>query len=238
MLVTFIDEHWKRGAPSTEAAIVGASERLRPILMTACAMTVGHGADGAGVERGSQMQAPLGSGGDRRPGDVDIRDAAGAPVDLRGRDRQQSRPLAVDLPGRPRKLALRPARLRRGERRRGHIIRTASQTATPRTAATPPSSNPTHPRSHPAYLEIIDASPLDSITTFFELGNFRGGRSEAPPPYLEVPDVSRSLATFSNRSAGCRRLVVLVTCRSWLRRVAATRQRLTLRPSRSRLPFR
>ena len=41
MLVTFMDEHWKSGSSSTEAAIVGAGERLRPILMTACAMTVG-----------------------------------------------------------------------------------------------------------------------------------------------------------------------------------------------------
>src|SRR5262249_46921944 len=30
MLVTFIDEHWKAGVPSVEAAIMGASERLRP----------------------------------------------------------------------------------------------------------------------------------------------------------------------------------------------------------------
>ena len=41
MLVTFMDEHWKGGASSTKAAIVGAGDRLRPILMTACAMTVG-----------------------------------------------------------------------------------------------------------------------------------------------------------------------------------------------------
>jgi multidrug efflux pump subunit AcrB len=60
MLVTFIDEHWKRGASSTEAAIVGASERLRPILMTACAMTVGMVPMALALERGSQMQAPLG----------------------------------------------------------------------------------------------------------------------------------------------------------------------------------
>ena len=60
MLVTFIDEHWKRGTPSTEAAIVGASERLRPILMTACAMTVGMVPMALALERGSQMQAPLG----------------------------------------------------------------------------------------------------------------------------------------------------------------------------------
>ena len=60
MLVTFIDEHWKRGATSTEAAVVGASERLRPILMTACAMTVGMVPMALALERGSQMQAPLG----------------------------------------------------------------------------------------------------------------------------------------------------------------------------------
>ena len=60
MLVTFIDEHWKAGSPSTEAAVTGASERLRPILMTACAMTVGMVPMALALERGSQMQAPLG----------------------------------------------------------------------------------------------------------------------------------------------------------------------------------
>ncbi|MBV8309602.1 MAG: efflux RND transporter permease subunit [Planctomycetaceae bacterium] len=60
LLVAFMDEHWKGGASSTEAAIVGASERLRPILMTACAMTVGMVPMALALERGSQMQAPLG----------------------------------------------------------------------------------------------------------------------------------------------------------------------------------
>jgi multidrug efflux pump subunit AcrB len=60
MLVTFIDEHWKQGIPATESAIKGASERLRPILMTACAMTVGMVPMALALERGSQMQAPLG----------------------------------------------------------------------------------------------------------------------------------------------------------------------------------
>ena len=60
MLVTFINEHWTRGMPSAQAAIVGASERLRPILMTACAMTVGMVPMAMAFERGSQMQAPLG----------------------------------------------------------------------------------------------------------------------------------------------------------------------------------
>jgi predicted RND superfamily exporter protein len=60
MLVTFMNEHWKGGASSTEAAIVGAGERLRPILMTACAMTVGMVPMALALEKGSQMQAPLG----------------------------------------------------------------------------------------------------------------------------------------------------------------------------------
>ena len=60
MLVTFMNDHWKSGASSTEAAIVGAADRLRPILMTACAMTVGMVPMALALERGSQMQAPLG----------------------------------------------------------------------------------------------------------------------------------------------------------------------------------
>src|SRR5207253_9689573 len=60
MLVTFMNNHWNEGASATEAAIVGASDRLRPILMTACAMTVGMVPMALALERGSQMQAPLG----------------------------------------------------------------------------------------------------------------------------------------------------------------------------------
>jgi predicted RND superfamily exporter protein len=60
MLVTFMNNHWKEGNTSVEAAVVGASDRLRPILMTACAMTVGMVPMALALERGSQMQAPLG----------------------------------------------------------------------------------------------------------------------------------------------------------------------------------
>jgi multidrug efflux pump subunit AcrB len=60
MMVAFMDEHWKGGKPSSEAAHQGASERLRPILMTACAMTVGMVPMALALERGSQMEAPLG----------------------------------------------------------------------------------------------------------------------------------------------------------------------------------
>jgi hypothetical protein len=60
MLVTFMNDHWKGGSPSVEAAIAGARDRLRPILMTACAMSVGMLPMALALERGSQMQAPLG----------------------------------------------------------------------------------------------------------------------------------------------------------------------------------
>ncbi|MDG3004620.1 efflux RND transporter permease subunit [Paludisphaera mucosa] len=60
MLVTFMNEYWKGGAPAPEAAVKGAADRLRPILMTACAMSVGMVPMALALERGSQMQAPLG----------------------------------------------------------------------------------------------------------------------------------------------------------------------------------
>jgi multidrug efflux pump subunit AcrB len=60
MLVTFMTDHWKDGRPAPEAAVSGARDRLRPILMTACAMTVGMVPMALALEEGSQMQAPLG----------------------------------------------------------------------------------------------------------------------------------------------------------------------------------
>lgn len=60
MLVTFIARAWREGKLSGDAARIGASERLRPILMTACAMTVGMVPMALALERGSEMEAPLG----------------------------------------------------------------------------------------------------------------------------------------------------------------------------------
>lgn len=60
MLVTFMTDHWLNGRHSVEAAIAGASDRLRPILMTACAMTIGMVPMALALEKGSEMQAPLG----------------------------------------------------------------------------------------------------------------------------------------------------------------------------------
>jgi multidrug efflux pump subunit AcrB len=60
MLVTFINNRWQEGESSVDAAIGGASDRLRPILMTACAMTIGMVPMALALEKGSEMQAPLG----------------------------------------------------------------------------------------------------------------------------------------------------------------------------------
>jgi hypothetical protein len=43
-----------------EAARAGAQDRLRPILMTACAMTAGMVPMALALEHGSEMEAPLG----------------------------------------------------------------------------------------------------------------------------------------------------------------------------------
>jgi multidrug efflux pump subunit AcrB len=60
MLITFTAKDWREGKHAREAAESGARERLRPILMTACAMIVGMVPMALALERGSQMQAPLG----------------------------------------------------------------------------------------------------------------------------------------------------------------------------------
>jgi multidrug efflux pump subunit AcrB len=60
MLVTFMAADWEKGLPVQKAAIRGAGERLRPILMTASAMTIGMVPMSLGLEAGSKMEAPLG----------------------------------------------------------------------------------------------------------------------------------------------------------------------------------
>ena len=112
MLVTFMDEHWKGGSSSTEAAIVGAGERLRPILMTACAMTVGMVPMALALERGSQMQAPLGRaviGGLVMSTFATLLVVPSIFALVIGRKVARSPSI---YPGRPRKRALRPERLR------------------------------------------------------------------------------------------------------------------------------
>jgi multidrug efflux pump subunit AcrB len=60
MLVTFIAMEWRERQVVLDAARAGAQDRLRPILMTACAMTVGMVPMALALERGSEMEAPLG----------------------------------------------------------------------------------------------------------------------------------------------------------------------------------
>jgi multidrug efflux pump subunit AcrB len=60
MLITFIAMEWRQGRTVHDAAIRGAGERLRPILMTASAMTIGMVPMSIGLESGSKMEAPLG----------------------------------------------------------------------------------------------------------------------------------------------------------------------------------
>jgi multidrug efflux pump subunit AcrB len=60
MLATFTGREWRNGRSAEEAANIAASERLRPILMTACAMSIGMVPMALALERGSEMQAPLG----------------------------------------------------------------------------------------------------------------------------------------------------------------------------------
>jgi multidrug efflux pump subunit AcrB len=59
-LVTFAARDWRAGLPTVEAAVRGAGERLRPILMTASAMIVGMIPMSLALEAGSQLEAPLG----------------------------------------------------------------------------------------------------------------------------------------------------------------------------------
>jgi multidrug efflux pump subunit AcrB len=60
MLVTFMSMEWEKGLAVRDSAIRGAGERLRPILMTSCAMTIGMVPMSLGLESGSKMEAPLG----------------------------------------------------------------------------------------------------------------------------------------------------------------------------------
>jgi multidrug efflux pump subunit AcrB len=60
LLSTFMDDHWRAGATVLRAAIEGASDRLRPILMTAFAMLLGTLPMALALEEGSEMTAPLG----------------------------------------------------------------------------------------------------------------------------------------------------------------------------------
>jgi multidrug efflux pump subunit AcrB len=61
MLVSFGDRHRREeGMPADRAAITAAGGRLRPIIMTGCAMIAGMIPMSLGLEEGSEQNAPLG----------------------------------------------------------------------------------------------------------------------------------------------------------------------------------
>jgi multidrug efflux pump subunit AcrB len=60
LLSTFMNDYWVAGAEVQLAAVEGARDRLRPILMTAGAMIVGTVPMALALEEGSGMTAPLG----------------------------------------------------------------------------------------------------------------------------------------------------------------------------------
>lgn len=61
LLVSFADRHRREeGMPPDKAAITAAKGRLRPIIMTGCAMISGMIPMSLGLEKGSEQNAPLG----------------------------------------------------------------------------------------------------------------------------------------------------------------------------------
>lgn len=59
LLVTFAERARKSGAPATTAAVDGAEHRLRPILMTSCAMIAGMVPMALALGEGGEQTAPL-----------------------------------------------------------------------------------------------------------------------------------------------------------------------------------
>jgi multidrug efflux pump subunit AcrB len=60
LLVTFAERARREGASVVDAAVDGAQHRLRPILMTSCAMTAGMIPMALGLGEGGEQTAPLG----------------------------------------------------------------------------------------------------------------------------------------------------------------------------------
>jgi multidrug efflux pump subunit AcrB len=59
LLVTFADNARRAGMPASAAAVDGAKHRLRPILMTSCAMIAGMMPMALGIGEGGEQTAPL-----------------------------------------------------------------------------------------------------------------------------------------------------------------------------------
>jgi multidrug efflux pump subunit AcrB len=59
LLITFAERNRQRGETALQAALTGARERLRPILMTSCAMIAGMVPMALGFGEGGEQTAPL-----------------------------------------------------------------------------------------------------------------------------------------------------------------------------------
>ena len=60
LLVNFANEVRAKGMNATEAALEAGSTRLRPVIMTACAMILGMLPMAMGIGEGGEQNAPLG----------------------------------------------------------------------------------------------------------------------------------------------------------------------------------
>ena len=60
LLVTFAEEHRRREGDAPRAAVEAGAERLRPILMTSCAMSAGMLPMALGLGESGGQTAPLG----------------------------------------------------------------------------------------------------------------------------------------------------------------------------------
>ena len=192
LLVTFAERTARPAAPAAEAAVDGASDRLRPILMTSCAMIAGMVPMALGLGEGGEQTAPLGRaviGGLARR---HAGDAAGAARRLRrghGLGRHASASLDPDDPEqRPLRQANQCGRENtdRGMKdRRSNPMRNESQSIRPRTA----SAN--RPLFHSAFC----------IAFLLAVGCTRGPEA-APPRRRRTPRPIRPNRGSSGRSGG------------------------------------
>ena len=106
LLSAFMDDHWRAGASVRRAAIEGARDRLRPILMTADRHAAGHGADGACPGRGQRDDGAAGTGRHRRTDRLDLRHAFDRAGHVRAGDGRLEEGFAVDRSRRSRRPVL------------------------------------------------------------------------------------------------------------------------------------